>query len=276
MSTEKYSQRTTSVARKSGAGVAVIIDLDEVCAARTRFARVAALRVARVGGDGFALVHDAPCVDVAQRPVVHARLPQVVDAARRVRRMAAIAANVGMQQPNGERTALHLAESERKVARDIARGVADSVHDCAVWLVREYRHALPLPAEAVAALGVSQPCLPAVKRVMVAVADERADARRIEPPQTVDELELRAQARVVLVVHVAGDEQRVRTFADAQVDDVVVCAEGSLIQFARNSFRGGVAQTLEWAVKVQVCGVYESELRHRSTAQGTAYLSSPP
>ena len=203
-------------------------------------------------------------MDVPQRPVINPCLPQVIHRTGRVRLVARVATDVGVQQPDGEPGGSHIAKAECKIVPNVALRIADAVDDGASRVLGEYGHALPLPAEPVAQDRIGQPRLPAVERVVISVTDKRTDALLVQPLQPLDELPLGTQAALRAVVHVAGDKQRVYPFTDAQVDDVVVRPERRIGYLARDALRRGVAQPLEGAVEVQVGGVDESEQRHRS------------
>ena len=97
---------------------------------------------------------------------------------------------------------------------------------------------------------------------MVAVTDERAYARLVQPLQALDELELRAQAAVRRVIHVTRDEQRVHPLVDAQVDDVLIGRERSGIERVRHVVGSRRLQAGERTVEVQVGGVDEAEEGH--------------
>ena len=80
--------------------------------------------------------------------------------------------------------------------------------------------------------------LPTIERIVVAVTDERANARLVQSLQALDELELRTEATVFPVVHVARDEQRVHPLVDAQVDDVLIGRERSGVERVRHVVGG--------------------------------------
>ena len=97
---------------------------------------------------------------------------------------------------------------------------------------------------------------------MVAVAHERPYAGLVQPFQAIDELELRAQAPVGSVVNVPSDQQRVYTFFDAQVDDVLVGAERRIAQRARHIVGSDGLYADKWAIEMQISGMYEAEMSH--------------
>ena len=176
--------------------------------------------------------------------------------------MVRIALHVGVHQADGERVGIYRAESWHQIVIYVARRVADSVHYCASGLVLEHRHGLEILAEARTAWRIVEPRLPAVERIMVAVTDERAYPGIVEPFQAIDELELRAEAPICRIVHVAGDEQRVHALVDTQFNDVLVGGKRRVVQRARHVFRGNGLYADEGAVEVQVCGMYEADSSH--------------
>ena len=97
---------------------------------------------------------------------------------------------------------------------------------------------------------------------MVAVTHERAYPGLVQSLQPVDELELRAEAPVRRIVHVAGDEQCIHTFVDTQFNDVLVGGKRRVVQRTRHVFRGNGLYADEGAVEVQVCGMYEADAGH--------------
>ena len=201
-------------------------------------------------------------VDVSQRPVVDAGLLEIGDAARRVGVVVGVAADVGVKQPNVEPAAGKITEVGRQVLAHLTPRVAYPVHRGPRGVVRKHRRSRDLRPEAHTAGGQVQPGLPAVQRVVVAVADERAYAGGVQSPQPVDELQLRTQAAVGAVVHVARHQQRVHPLLDAQLHDPVVHIEGRAAQRAAHLVRRYRPQSGERAVEVKVGGVYESELGH--------------
>ena len=171
--------------------------------------------------------------------------------------VARVAADVGVQQPDVESGPWQLAESQRQVLVYLAVRVADAVYHRPFRVLREHRLPSDLGSEAHAAARQLEPRFPAVQRVVVAVADEGADAGFIQAFQPVAEFQLRPQAAVGAVVHVACDQQRVCPLLDAQVDDVRVGVEGGAEQGVGNVLRRLAAHADKGAVQVEVGGVDE-------------------
>jgi hypothetical protein len=91
--------------------------------------------------------------------------------------------------------------------------------------------------------------------------DEGRDSVIRKARQPFPEPELGADAAICSVVHIPGDNEEVRMFVNAQVDQVLIRLEGSFVE----PFRYGVIrlqQPLKWAVDVEVSGVYEAEGLH--------------
>ena len=55
-------------------------------------------------------------------------------------------------------------------------------------------------------------------RVMVAANDKRCDARLVEPSQLIGEKPGRLHRRLLAVIEVAGDQERIHLFRKAQID----------------------------------------------------------
>ena len=85
--------------------------------------------------------------------------------------------------------------------------------------------------------------------------------------EAIHELQLRSQAAVGPVVHISSDEKRVYLFPDAQVDDVFKGVEGGAMEGLGYIFRSLGPNAPEWAVQMQVGGVYEADLRHKDSVQ---------
>ena len=180
--------------------------------------------------------------------------------------MIRVVPDVGVHQANGKRLKHDHTQTSCQILSNVARRVADSVHDCTSGLVLEHRHGREILAEARTARRIVQRCLPAVERIVVAMTDERAYPGIVEPFQTIDELELRAEAPICRIVHVAGDEQRVHALVDTQFNDVLVGGKRRVVQRARHVFRGNGFYADEGAVEVQICGMYEADTGHIPSA----------
>ena len=86
----------------------------------------------------------------------------------------------------------------------------------------EHRRRFERIAKPTATRRKREPRLPAVEGIVIAVADERTNAGRVELFQAIDEFALRAQTAVRRVVDIPGHQQRVHLLRDAKIDDVVV------------------------------------------------------
>ena len=171
--------------------------------------------------------------------------------------MVRVAAHVGVKQADAETAGpgaghREAAKQRRQILAHLPPGVAVSVDRGPFRRIGEHRLARHLRPEAHAARRQGQPRLPAVQRVVVAVADEGAYARRRQPLQPSHELQLRPQAAVGSVVDVAGHQQRVHPFPQAQPDDVVIGVESGAAQRIRDVIRRFASNTAKGAVQVQV------------------------
>ena len=110
-----------------------------------------------------------------------------------------------------------------------------------------------------ASIGISEPSLPSVQRVVVAVAHERPDAGGVQAAQTVDEGLLGAQAAIGAVVNVAGDQQCFHSLGDAQVDDVSVGIKCGGVKRPGYILGCRCPDAPERTVQMEVCSVDKSE-----------------
>ena len=199
---------------------------------------------------------------VSERPVVYPRPFKIFERAGRVVHMGSIATDIGVHQTDRERFGISFAETQRQVVVDVLCRIAYAVNDRAIGIVLEYLHAFSLRIKARTAWRVVQPRLPAVERIVVAVADEGPYTGIVQPFQALDELELGAQAPVGRVEHVASDQKRVHTLVDAQVDDVLVGAERRILQRAGHVFGRDGLNTNERTVQMQISGMYKAKTGH--------------
>ena len=232
------------------ADVPVIVHIDEIDAPRARLVGMPPLGVAGVDYGRRMFAERLAGMHVSERPVVYARPFKIVQRAWGVEGVIRVAADVGVHESYGERAGIDRADAEGQVVVDVARRVADAVHDGAFGLGLEHGHGLEHRAEAGTAWRIVQPRLPAVQRIVVAMADERADARLVQPVQPIDELELRAQAPIRRIVHVARHEQRVHPLVDAQLDDVLIGRERGVVERVRHVVGSRRLQAGERAVQV--------------------------
>ena len=163
-----------------------------------------------------------------------------------------------MHQADRKHFGIAAAETLREVVVDVSFGIAYAVNNRAMGIVFKYRHGLCLLEEAHRSCRVVQTCLPTVERIVVAVADERTYPSIVEPSQALHELELGAQAPIGRVVHVARDQQRVDVFVDAQVDDILVCAECRIPQRARHVVGCNGLYPDKRAIEMKISGMYKA------------------
>ena len=242
---------------------AVVVHLHQVDAARARFAGMAALRVAGIDHRGPVLPQHLAGMDVAQRPVVKAGVGQVGDRAGGVGVVVRVAAHVGVEQADAEPAGNGgFGKERRQVIAHLAARVADAIDGGPLRFAGEHWLAGHLRAEADTARRQGQPSLPAVQRVVVAVAHEGADACRVQPVQPVHELQLRPKAAVGPVVDVPGHQQRIHALANAQRDDVVIGIKGGAAQRIGDVTRRFAANAAKRAVQMQVGGVNELQASH--------------
>ena len=111
-----------------------------------------------------------------ERPVIHLGQVQIIQRTRSVRVMIRVAVDVCVHQANRKRVGIDLAESSRQIVVNIARRIADSIHDRAFWVILKHWYGLEASAKTRTAWRVNQPRLPSVKRIVIAVADKRTYA----------------------------------------------------------------------------------------------------
>ena len=112
---------------KLQADIAGIVDLREVDTPRAGLVGMPSLRIARIHHRGSALAQDLAGVNVAQRPVVHPRLHQIVQGAGRVQRVVGVATHVGVQEADRECRGVHLPKTGNEVLIHIPSRIADAV-----------------------------------------------------------------------------------------------------------------------------------------------------
>ncbi len=174
-----------------------------------------------------------------------------------------VAAHVGVEQPDLEPLSRVDTRKEGcQILPHLPGWVAHSVDHRPLRLIGEDWEALDLRAEADTARWQVQPGLPAVQRVVVAVADEGTNAGPVQLSQPFDEAKLGTEAPVSPIVDVAGNQQGIDLFLEAEVGDVPVCFEGGTCQRVGHVGRDRTADALEGAVQVQVGRVDEAESGH--------------
>lgn len=133
--------------------------------------------------------------------------------------MVGVAADVGVQQADGERARVHLTQTRYQVVVHVPGRIADAVNQGAFRFTREQRNRLEISAKPMATIRIGQSRLPAIQRVVVSVAHKRPDAGGVQAAQAVDEGTLGAQAPVRAVIYIPGHEQSVHLLSDAEVYD---------------------------------------------------------
>ncbi len=215
-------------------------------------------------------------MDMAERPVVHARGAQVVERRRCVRVVAGRAADVGVQNADGDRVArlAHVAQREvLEFCRSREAAAVDGGDHFAVDFDLEPADAVG--REHVHALRQREPGRPAVGRVVVAVHDEDLDTRLGQPTHPRLEVQLCRQARVRRVVRVAGDDQEACLALETDVDDPIERREGRLRQRGADAGVLG-AHAAERRPEMQVCGMDEPDaITQRCTPRFGAVGASP-
>ena len=201
-------------------------------------------------------------MDMAERPVVDAGPPEIVQGTRGIGGVSRIVADVRMQQSDGKRFAVHMIEPSNEILQDFAARIADAVNDGQIRGVFEHRHSFEFRAEPMTARRIRELRLPAVEGIVVAVANEGPDADVMEPVQAVDEFALGAKAAVRPIVDVSSHEQRVHLLSNAQFDDVFVGLERCVANGARDIVRGCCPQSPERAVEMQIGRMDESKTGH--------------
>ena len=171
-------------------------------------------------------------------------------------------------------------EVQRQVFGNDPLRIANPVDSGPLRRVGKHRLAANLRPKAHAARRQGQPGLPAVQRVVVAVADEGTYARPVQPGQPVHELQLRPQAAVSSVVDVTGHQQGVHAFPKAQRDDVLVGVEGGAAQRIGDIIRRFAANAAKGAVQMQIGGVYKPQADHahphpNPPPEGEGVISKP-
>ena len=209
-----------SSGRKSRWATPVVVHFNQVSASGPGLVGVASLCVAGIDGSWLKVSQHLPGMHVAECPVVDAGLGEVVEGAWRVCAVVGVVADVRMEKADPVRAGADRTETTDEVVVNVSRRVADAVDDGAVGVVLENGRRLKLRAEPVTGWRIGQPRLPAVKGVVVAMADEGAYAGIVKLLQTGDEPVLCSEAAVRAVVDVPGDQQRVHSLGNAQVNDI--------------------------------------------------------
>ena len=181
--------------------------------------------------------------------------------------MVRIAPCVGMEQANPKTAAVRSLpwKQVRQIPLHIAPGIAVPVYAGPFRIVGEHGHGLDLVFEADTSGWQIQAGLPSVQRVVVAVADEGADAGVIQTFETLHELQLGPQAAVGAVVHVSRHQECIHTFVQTQLDDVVVGAECGLAQCGRHMVGRVRLHACKRAIQMQVGSMDKSQCWHLHT-----------
>ena len=222
---------------------------------RARLADVAALQISRKD-DVRAFVQDLALMDMAQRPIVVARIHQIGKGAGRVVRMPALAAEAGVQDPDveiaGERRRVGLGE----VLIDVAPGKALAMQrDRKVGMVESLGR---FGAKGLHVAGQREVAGDLALGVVVAVQQIDRDPGGIEPAHLRREIEAGRIVAPLPVIEIAGDDHEVDPLGNGLVDQPL---EGLACR-AANTLRRRVLlsrQAAQRAVQVDIGGVQETK-----------------
>ena len=96
------------------------------------------------------------------------------------------------------------------------------------------------------------------KRVVVAADDENADAGLVQPPNLLGQEPRRLHGRLVAVIEIAGEQQRVDPLVETEIDDAhESAARGVPDQFGEVRIAKG--QRAERRIKMDVCRMDEAK-----------------
>ncbi len=146
-------------------------------------------------------------------------------------------------------------------------GEADPV-DCDVERARRAPHDLGAPAEHFRGVRQGQLAGDARLGVVVAADDEGRDAGLVQPPQLIGEEARRLHRRLVAVVEVARDQERVDLLRKAEVDDRDERPPGRAAD-ELGERRLAQGQRAKGRIEVNVGGMNESE-RHRGMVDASS------
>ncbi len=173
------------------------------------------LNISRIH-DEWIFGHHRARVHVTQRPIIHARFFQILRRARRIRRIRR--GKLRVQHPDGKSVVRLAHERRRQIFPHMARPVAPSVNR---------RHALPLHEKRNCRHAIRRKNMhrlrqrnvrpPRVVRVMISMHDENLDPRLRRAVHLPRKRQLRRQTVMRIIVHVAGNQNRVHMRRDRRV-----------------------------------------------------------
>ena len=226
-----------------------IAHCDDGCALGSRFPRAASLQIAGIDDVRIGVQHRA-AVDMAQRPIVIAMIDELLDRARRIGRVIALAALAGGMQ-----------HADIEVARNRGRIISGDIlgHVTLREAATMHRHLQRFDGNRLSAFAVEDMDIgrhgelgsEAIFGIMIAEDHEHLDSGLLEAPHLVDEEESGLKIAQVAVKDVACEYNEAAAFVDRKRNEVLErVARGAVDARGVIGRLGG--QTEERAVEMEV------------------------